>query len=106
MVSYSRTFPKPSKVWIFYKVLNKTNEMVSLGDTTISLYTPAPTTWRGRGDQAGSPDPLKFQVPRSTQIFIGGGGDSRPTFLKYLSGGTQEILNKIFANWNVVVHQR
>ena len=59
---------------MFYKVPNKTNETVSLGDTAISLYTPAPTTWRGRGDQAGTPDPLKFQVPRSTQIFFGGGG--------------------------------
>ena len=35
----------------------------------------------------------------------GRGWWSRPTFLKYLSGGTQGILNTNFANWNVVLHQ-
>ena len=51
----------------------------------------------------GTSDQLKLKVPRSAQICILGGGGwggvggySRPTFLKYLSGGTQGILNQKF----------
>ena len=68
--------------------------------------------FRGGG---GIPDQLKHRWPRSAQIFMGGGGYSSttepqsakifpkfsfsggrysgPTFLKYLSGGTQGIFN-------------
>ena len=42
----------------------------------------------------GTPDQLKLQVPSPEQNFIF--GHSRPTFLKYLSGGTQGILNQKF----------
>ena len=50
----------------------------------------------------GTPDQLKSKVPRCGQIFIfgGGGGYSRPTFLKYLSEGTQGILNTNLSHWS------
>ena len=50
---------------------------------------------------AGTPDKLKLKVPRSAQMFIGGGGgiqtnsNSRPTFLKNL-GSTQGIFEHKF----------
>ena len=75
---------------------NSTNEMVSTGDTEISLHIRASWNWEGEG---GTLDQLKLKVPRSAQIFIG--GHSRPTFLDYLSEGTKKFWTKNSTNWYV-----
>ena len=52
------------------------NEMVSTGDTAISLHIRTP--WNSGGGGGCNPDKLKLKVPRYAQIFIfrriGGGG--------------------------------
>ena len=67
------------------------------------------STWGGGGGGCGS-RPTQPKVPRSVQICIFGGGGRgwwfRPTFLKYLSGGTQGILNQKFWQLECVVHHR
>ena len=44
-----------------------------------------------QGGRGGGADQLKSKVPRSAQIFIWGGGYSRPIFPKYLSGALKEF---------------
>ena len=71
--------------------------MVSTGIQRLVSTYELPIFSSGGGSEGGegvgvTPDQLKLKVPRSAQIFIGGGGGvggySRPTFLKYFSGGT------------------
>ena len=50
------------------------------------------------GEGVGTPDQLELKVPRSAQIFIFGGGEE--WVLKYLSGGTQGILNTNLSHWS------
>ena len=102
------------------------NEMVSTGDTAISLHIRTP--WNSGGGGGCNPDKLKLKVPRYAQIFIFrrggvtpdklklevsrlaqililGVGYSRQTILKYMSGGTQGILNQKFWYLECVVHR-
>ena len=64
------------------------------------------TQKRGWG-RGCTPDQLKLKMPKFS--FSGGGGEggySRPTLLKYLSGGTQGILNQKFYQLECVMHHR
>ena len=85
----------------FYSLLllfsfDRWNETVSLGDTAISLHTPAPTPVILEG--GGTLDQLKFKVPQSGQVFIFGGrgysGHHIPQILEW--GHSKNFEHKIF----------
>ena len=62
--------------------------------------TPLSAEHAGRyGQHAGGTHPTGMQSC-SFCVCVGGGGDSIPTFLKYLSGDTQGILNTNVSHWS------
>ena len=107
--------------------------MVSAGDTAISLHihpgpTQKPLTGGGGPDQPnpkwqdlsksawggeegwGGPDQLNPKCQDLSKFaFSGGAGGGwcfRPTFLNYLSGGTQRMLNQKFWKSSLALHHR
>ena len=76
------------------------SETVFLGDTAISLQTPAPTLVMGGGGSLHRP---KSKVPQPGQVFIFGGGGTR-VFWTNSNPFLSQIVSHTLRVWNLITN--